>query len=200
MAQNFIQLTNNMEYVTHLPKNDPKIATTSIHGLKYYDPVKYYDFHVYYIHRIESSKRESDALREKLLADFPEETANGSIIVKKLPDGNTIGPHITQFWEADVVRPEVFVRLLSWFQLFHGSLSVLIHPNTGDGLLDHTHRALWLGDRLPVVTDIFPKGQTGIAEFGVKGGKSIAPEDFDDHVSQPNDQSWMENCSTLDEA
>lgn len=155
-----------MEYVTHLPQ-DPEAATKSKYGLSFTHPVQYYDFHVYYYARIEESRAEADELRAALLAAFPQECAEGAIIVKKLPDDRVIGPHITQFWEADVKRPEVFVQVLSWFQLHHGALLVLIHPQTGDDLADHTDRALWLGTRLPVITAVFgPRGE--VPEFGVR--------------------------------
>ncbi|EMG49662.1 putative 21.2 kDa protein [Candida maltosa Xu316] len=172
-----------MDYVTNLPRDNPSVATTSIYGLKYTDPVKYYDFHVYYYAHKPASLKESKDLLNKLLADFPEDTGNGSILVKQLPDDKVIGPHSTQFWEADVLRPEVFVKVLSWFQLNHGNLSVLIHPQTGDDFKDHSSSALWLGDKLPIFFEVF--GQLGgdgtIPEFGVKGGKRIKPEDFDSH-------------------
>ncbi|KAK6455636.1 dopa 4,5-dioxygenase family-domain-containing protein [Scheffersomyces xylosifermentans] len=171
-----------MEYVTNLPKEDPSVATTSVHGLSFTYPVQYYDFHVYYYARNPKSNNESNQLRDKLLKDFPEEAANGSILVKKLPDDRVIGPHITQFWEADVRRPEVFIKVLSWFQLHHGNLSVLIHPQTGDDVEDHTNRAFWLGDKLPLILDSFPpESDGGIPEFGVRGGARIKPEDFDSH-------------------
>ncbi|KAI5964239.1 uncharacterized protein KGF55_002181 [Candida pseudojiufengensis] len=168
-----------MDYVTHLPKEDPSISTTSKYNLKYYDPVKYYDFHIYYFHRIPESLQESDKLREKLIADFPEDSKNGSILIKKLPNDTIIGPHPTQFWEADVQRPEIFVKVLSWFQLNHGNLSVLIHPQTGNDLKDHFDYALWLGDKLPLI-NVFPPSDGSIPEFGVKGGKRIKTEDYDD--------------------
>ncbi|KAK6205397.1 dopa 4,5-dioxygenase family-domain-containing protein [Scheffersomyces amazonensis] len=175
-----------MEYVTHLQKEDPSVATTSVHGLSYTYPVQYYDFHIYYYAHNKKSLEESDALRAKLLADFPEDSANGSILVKKLPTDKIIGPHPTQFWEADVRRPEVFIKVLSWFQLYHGNLSVLIHPQTGDDLEDHTNRALWLGEKVTLLTDVFPPSDGGIPEFGVKGGLRIKPEDFDAHKTVIN--------------
>ena len=71
-----------MEYVTHLPEEDPSIATTSTYGLQFTYPVKYYDFHVYYYAHNEESDKEAKSLLNKLLNDFPEDSANGSIIVK----------------------------------------------------------------------------------------------------------------------
>lgn len=152
-----------MEYITELGP-DLKAANESAYGIKYVEPIEFYDFHVYYFARIELSRKEAFDLLDKLLRDFPENAKEGSIIVKKLPNDDVIGPHATQFWEVDVKRPEVFVRLLGWFQLNHGNLSVLIHPQTGEDLLDHTERALWLGDKLPVI-DIFGKS-AGIPPFG----------------------------------
>ncbi|KAK6878834.1 putative 21.2 kDa protein [Candida tropicalis] len=170
-----------MEYVTNLPKDDPSVATTSIHGLKYTHPVKYYDFHVYYYaHKPETVKEAKDLLN-KLIANFPEDSANGSIIVKQLPDDKVIGPHSSQFWEADVLRPEVFIKVLSWFQLNHGKLSVLIHPQTGDDYKDHSDYALWLGTPVPIFTSVFGEPNAGIPEFGVRGGKRISPDEFDNH-------------------
>lgn len=171
-----------MEYVTNLDKTDPSVATTSRHGLSFTHPVKYYDFHVYYYAHNSASTSESDKLRQKLLDDFPDECGDGSIIVKKLPDSKVIGPHPTQFWEADICRPEVFIEVLSWFQLHHGNLSILIHPQTGDDVEDHTNRALWLGEKLPLLLNVFKAELAGtIPEFGVKGGKMIEPEMFDEY-------------------
>ena len=52
------------------------------------------------------------------------------------------------------MRPEVFIKVLSWFQLNHGNLSVLIHPQTGDDVKDHTSSALWLGEKLPLLLNV----------------------------------------------
>lgn len=169
-----------MEYLTNLP-SDVSVAYKSQYGLKYTHPVKYYDFHVYYVAHNGQSAKEASTLRTKLLNDFQPEAHEGSIIVKKLKDDRVIGPHVTHFWEVDVVRPEIFVRLLSWFQLYHGTLSVLIHPQTGEDLLDHTDRALWLGKPLPILESVFELLK-GIPEFGVPGGKGLTLEEFDERT------------------
>ncbi|CAH6718549.1 hypothetical protein CLIB1444_01S09208 [[Candida] jaroonii] len=163
-----------MEYLTKLNGNT---ATKSAFDLKYTFPVKYYDFHIYYYAHNQSSLAESNALQQRFLNDFSNEGEDGSVIVKKLPNEKVIGPHPTQFWEVDVLRPEVFIKVISWFQLNHGNLSVLIHPQTGDDILDHTGRAMWLGDKLPLLLDVFDDS-TGIPEFGVKGGKRIDAKDY----------------------
>ena len=61
-----------MEYLTSLPKDTSK-AYTSIYGLEYAHPVKYYDFHVYYVGHNSQSVAEATKLRNKLLKEFEEE-------------------------------------------------------------------------------------------------------------------------------
>lgn len=165
-----------MEYLTTRDPNNEE-SVTSVHNLKFTYPIKYYDFHIYYYAHNSQSLSESNELRDKFLEEFKEAGSNGSVIVKKLAGVHAIGPHPTQFWEVDVARPEIFIKVLSWFQLYHGNLSVLVHPQTGDDNLDHTTRALWLGDKLPLLVDVFDLS-IGIPEFGIKNGKRIKPEDY----------------------
>lgn len=157
---------HSMDYLTNLDAADPKKATTPIvSGLTWTAPVQYWDFHVYYDDR---TRDESNALRARLLEDFSEYAKEGSIIVKKLPTEQAIGPHYDLFWEADIARVDVFAKVLSWFVQNHGSLSVLIHPQTGHDLLDHTHHALWLGEKKELKTQVFKDEATTIPEFGVR--------------------------------
>lgn len=154
-----------MEYLTHLNKDDPEVATRPKYpDLTWTDPVTFWDFHVYYD---EATAEEAHALKNKILVDFPQEAAEGSIIVKQLKVEKAIGPHYDLFWEVDVARVDVFGKILSWFVQHHGSLSVLVHPQTGFDLLDHTHHALWLGEKKQLKTFIFPDHPTGAPRFGV---------------------------------
>lgn len=154
-----------MEYLTHLNKDDPEVATRPKYpDLTWTDPVTFWDFHVYYD---ESTSEVAHALKNKILVDFPQEAAEGSIIVKQLKVEKAIGPHYDLFWEVDVARVDVFGKILSWFVQHHGSLSVLVHPQTGFDLLDHTQHALWLGEKKQLKTFIFPDHPTGAPRFGV---------------------------------
>ncbi|SGZ52991.1 CIC11C00000000807 [Sungouiella intermedia] len=155
-----------MEYLTELDPADPGKATRPIlPGLTWTEPVEYWDFHVYYD---DKSRDESNALKKRLLADFPEYASEGAIIVKQLPVEKAIGPHYDLFWEVDVARVDVFAKLLSWFVQHHGSLSVLVHPQTGFDLKDHTEHALWLGEKKELKTFVFPNTPTEIPPFGVR--------------------------------
>ena len=45
---------------------------------------------------------------------------------------------------------EEFPRLVPWLMLNRGTLSVLVHPLTGDDYEDHAYYPLWLGAPLPL--------------------------------------------------
>ena len=45
-------------------------------------------------------------------------------------------------------EPSQFARFVPWLMLNRGELAVLVHPETGDDLADHTSHALWLGEVL----------------------------------------------------
>ena len=55
----------------------------------------------------------------------------------------------TTSYEVWVPR-ESFAAAFSWFTLHRGNLSVLVHPLTRHELLDHTERAVWMGDSVPL--------------------------------------------------
>ena len=54
-----------------------------------------------------------------------------------------IGPHPIGMFEVNVFSPEQFVAFVSWLVVWRGPLSALIHPNTGDDVMDHSQRATW---------------------------------------------------------
>lgn len=156
-----------MDNITTLSKDNLEVTLNSEYPtLKFSSPIEYYDFHIYYFAHDDESHKESNFLRERLLEKFSEEAGNGTIIVKVLPDSKVIGPHSTQFWEVDVAHPEIFLRLLTWFQLHHGNLSVLIHPHTGNDIKDHTLHALWLGQKLPILTHKLRTTSGRVPPFG----------------------------------
>lgn len=63
-----------------------------------------------------------------------------------------VGPHLKPMFQI-AFAPEAFAAVVAWLALHHDGLAVLIHPETGDHVADHTEHALWLGDRLGVNVD-----------------------------------------------
>ena len=51
---------------------------------------------------------------------------------------------------VNVFTPEQFGAFIAWLVINRGPLSALIHPNTGDDVRDHSQRATWMGQPLPL--------------------------------------------------
>jgi aromatic ring-cleaving dioxygenase len=58
-----------------------------------------------------------------------------------------IGPHPKSMYQVKF-SPSEFGKVVPWLMLHHAGLDVLIHPDTGEDVGDHTSRALWLGEKL----------------------------------------------------
>ncbi|KAH3682167.1 hypothetical protein WICPIJ_006864 [Wickerhamomyces pijperi] len=143
----------------------------------YFEPVQSYDFHIYYFHENKTSRTEAIQLKNKILKDFQSEIDNDSLILKVLRNESIKGPHITGFFEVDIESPAVFVKFFSWIQLNHGNLSVLVHPNSGDGFADHTAHSAWIGNKIPLITE-FLVGDTSFPDFGFPNRDLITKEKF----------------------
>jgi aromatic ring-cleaving dioxygenase len=60
-----------------------------------------------------------------------------------------IGPHPKSMYQVSFAINQ-FDRIVPWLMLHRENLDILIHPNTGDEMADHTDYALWLGEKLLV--------------------------------------------------
>jgi DOPA 4,5-dioxygenase len=58
-----------------------------------------------------------------------------------------IGPHPKAMYQVAFL-PEQFGKVVPWLMLNREGLDILVHPETGDDVGDHTNRALWLGEKL----------------------------------------------------
>lgn len=75
-----------------------------------------------------------------------------------------IGPHPVAMFEVNVFTPAQFGAFIPWLAIWRGPLSVLVHPNTrtpdgveewAEELRNHTQRAIWMGERMPLDTSLF---------------------------------------------
>jgi DOPA 4,5-dioxygenase len=55
-----------------------------------------------------------------------------------------VGPHTVSMYQV-AFENEVFAEIVPWLMVNRRGLSILVHPNTGDGYEDHKTHALWLG-------------------------------------------------------
>ena len=62
-----------------------------------------------------------------------------------------LGPHTKPMFQV-LLTPEMFGPVVSWLMLNRAGLDVLVHPETGDEIADHTKHVLWLGS--PVALDL----------------------------------------------
>lgn len=64
-----------------------------------------------------------------------------------------IGPHSKAMYQV-AFSPDQFDKVVPWLMLHRQGLDVLVHPETGDDLTDHTAHALWLGEKLALNLDV----------------------------------------------
>ena len=63
----------------------------------------------------------------------------------------------------NILTPAQFGAFIPWLAIYRGPLSALVHPNTieegvppGEAeLRNHTERAIWLGERVPLDLTLF---------------------------------------------
>jgi DOPA 4,5-dioxygenase len=50
--------------------------------------------------------------------------------------------------------PPQFGTVVPWLMLHREGLDILVHPETGDDVADHTERSLWLGEKLEMKVEV----------------------------------------------
>ena len=95
-----------------------------------------YHLHIYFQ---PGTQAEKDAVNvaKKLGENFPWAVEDSHRV-------GLVGPH-TQANIGVTITPESFGEVVSWLQLNAKGLSILIHPRTGDEIVDHKDAAMWLG-------------------------------------------------------
>jgi aromatic ring-cleaving dioxygenase len=97
------------------------------------DSIRGYHAHVYYD---AATKDAAAAVREAIESRFDVELGRWH--------DRPIGPHPKGSYQI-AFAPGLFAEIVPWLALNHGDLTVFIHPETGDDVIDHTRHALWLG-------------------------------------------------------
>ncbi|KAL8901357.1 MAG: hypothetical protein Q9207_005236 [Kuettlingeria erythrocarpa] len=129
-----------------------------------------FDVHVYFHQDNEQEVRLAADLRKSIEQEFPE-------LVIYRTHHKPVGPHPIGQFEVAIFTPAQFGALVPWLAIHHGSLSIVVHPNTGVALRDHTQSAMWLGDKLPLNTGIFDKHRK-MDELAVKLGGLLEAQDL----------------------
>ena len=67
-----------------------------------------------------------------------------------------IGPHAKAMFQI-AFAPNLFAGLVPWLMLNHGTLSILVHPNSGRPRQDHVEDRIWIGEALPIIDEALPE-------------------------------------------
>ena len=106
------------------------------------DEISGYHAHIYYD---EATRPTATEVREAIGARF-------DVKLGRWHD-RPIGPHPR--WSYQVAfAPDHFPTLVPWLSLNRQGLVVLVHPETGDHVADHTDHAIWLGEKLELDIDV----------------------------------------------
>jgi DOPA 4,5-dioxygenase len=104
-----------------------------------------YHFHIYFD---EKTKNKAIELRNAFIA-FKELTHLDDInLFVGLVHEQPIGPHTKPMFL--IACSSLLNFVLSNLIIHRDGLSILVHPNTDSEALDHTERAIWLGDKVPL--------------------------------------------------
>lgn len=98
--------------------------------------IKAYHAHIYYS---SESKSKASALRADLGEFF-------DVQLGRMHD-TPVGPHLSGMYLV-VFGLQEFEKIVPWLMLNRRGLDILIHPETGNDLEDHSDHALWLGEKL----------------------------------------------------
>lgn len=70
-----------------------------------------------------------------------------------------VGPHTMAMFEVNIFTPAQFGAFIPWLVINRGPLSALVHPNTDEEERDHSQRATWMGERVPLDFSVFKKSK-----------------------------------------
>lgn len=99
-----------------------------------------YHVHIYFEKGKDSEKNAADTAKT-LGEKFPGAVLDAHRVGR-------VGPH-TELNIGVTITPESFGEIVGFLQMNNKGLSILIHPRTGDELVDHGDAALWLGKPVP---------------------------------------------------
>jgi aromatic ring-cleaving dioxygenase len=111
----------------------PQPAIAHYHAHIYYDPA--------------TSRGRAENLRQRVAKEFPKAKLG------RWHD-ELVGPHPRSMFQI-AFPAKMLAAFVPWLMLNRDDLVVLLHPETGDDLADHTVHAAWFGAILPLRLEVF---------------------------------------------
>jgi DOPA 4,5-dioxygenase len=110
------------------------------------DPAIIRDYHAHVYYDPAATRERAERLRARVAAAFPQATLG------RWHD-ELVGPHTAAMFQIAFPR-EMLAGFLPWLMLNRDGLSVLLHPETGNDVADHSDHAAWLGAMLPLRLEV----------------------------------------------
>ncbi len=110
------------------------------------DPAIIRDYHAHVYYDPAATRDRAARLRERIAAEFPDARLG------RWHDA-PVGPHPQSMYQVAFPRA-LLASLLPWLMLNRDGLSVLVHPETGNDVADHSEHAAWLGAVLPLRLEV----------------------------------------------
>ncbi len=110
------------------------------------DPAIIRDYHAHVYYDPAATRDRAARLRERIAAEFPDARLG------RWHDA-PVGPHPQSMYQVAFPRA-LLASLLPWLMLNRDGLTVLVHPETGDDVADHSEHAAWLGAVLPLRLEV----------------------------------------------
>jgi aromatic ring-cleaving dioxygenase len=107
------------------------------------------DYHAHIYYDPATSRDRAEHLRQRVAELFP------SAKLGRWHD-ELVGPHPQSMYQI-AFPTGMLADFVPWLMLNRDGLTVLLHPETGDDLMDHTAHAAWFGAMLPLRLDAFKK-------------------------------------------
>lgn len=113
--------------------------------------IEFYHAHIYY--DVAATRGKAEQLRERIGAAFPQAKLG------RWHD-ELVGPHPQSMYQV-AFPAEMLASFVPWLMLNRNGLTILLHPETGNGYRDHTAHAAWFGGMLPLRLDQFKNRDDG---------------------------------------
>ena len=110
------------------------------------DPARISHYHAHIYYDPTATREPAARLRDRVAANFPDAKLG------RWHD-ELVGPHLRSMYQVEFPTA-MLGSFLPWLMLNRDGLAVLVHPETGNALRDHTEHAAWLGEKLPLKLDV----------------------------------------------